>query len=215
MASPRQRIQLLGSTEDEIRFLRRELVRLGEFPEILGETASSVSPPDLILFDVEMPLESGESILARLRRLPSEQPAVVLITGRSEQAGVKEPHRPLEAEDYIARTFDVELVRDALVSIRRSNSRLDEQLRDRQDDRLGRSTSEGRRRAHTTMRARHARQRIPVPLSFGGLGMLLAMAVPGGMTAGQGYLVGFALGLAAVLASFAISAISQPVTSPS
>lgn len=45
---------------------------------------------------------------------------------------------------------------------------------------------------------------VPLPFAFGGVGLLLAMAVPGGLTGGAGFLIGFIL---AAIAPFAATAL--------
>ena len=59
--------------------------------------------------------------------------------------------------------------------------------------------------------ARHStsHRRLPLPLATGGIGLLAAFSFPGGLTGGQGFLIGLTigaafLGLAAALASRAV-----------
>ena len=60
--------------------------------------------PALVLLDVNLPDIDGWSILRRLRQLPEDQPAVIMLTARSD-----EPDRllglDLGADDYIVKPF--------------------------------------------------------------------------------------------------------------
>ncbi len=71
---------------------------------------------------------------------------------------------------------------------------------------------------HTVTRPASHR-RLPLPLATGGIGLLAAYSLPGGLTGGQGFLIGLmigagVLGVAAVLASRA-APIDRPERAPS
>ena len=43
---------------------------------------------------------------------------------------------------------------------------------------------------------------VPLPLALGGVGMLVAYALPGGLSGGAGFLIGLGIGFAILLAAF-------------
>ena len=58
-----------------------------------------------------------------------------------------------------------------------------------------------------TMDASASNNRIPLPLAFAGIGLLVAYALPGGVSGGTGFLIGLALGTASVIVRAIVSSL--------
>ena len=55
------------------------------------------------------------------------------------------------------------------------------------------------RRGPTLLKSSSKPHLIPLPLAAGGVGLLLALASPGGLSGGEGFLLGFVVGIAIVV----------------
>jgi len=66
---------------------------------------------------------------------------------------------------------------------------------------------------HTAIRPA-AHQRLPLPLATGGIGLIAAYSLPGGLTGGQGFLIGLMIGAGVLGIAALVTSRAAPIDHP-
>ncbi len=61
---------------------------------------------------------------------------------------------------------------------------------------------------------RAASQRLPLPLATGGIGLIAAYSLPGGLTGGQGFFIGLMLGAGVIGIAVLLASRAAPIDHP-
>ncbi len=123
---------LVVDDEDLVRHLCKRILSLEGFevetaenPSVARELLSRTDPPDLILLDINMPVESGLDFLRYYRRSISQTTPVIMLTGNRYESDVTESFN-LGASDYLLKPFMAqEVINRVKVNLRKTGISLE------------------------------------------------------------------------------------------
>jgi len=159
---PKANILIVDDLPDNLRLLSAILTDKGykvrsAISGAIALTACQVSPPDLILLDINMPYMSGYEVCQQLKAKESTQEIPIIFISALDEVADKVKAFALGGEDYITKPFEVQEVL-ARVEHQLTIQRLQKQLKE-QNSRLQQEVEE-RIKAEESLRQQAKREQL-------------------------------------------------------